>query len=109
MKQKIYQVLANNNIALRNLQWIELGKFSTKKTLKAIVGVDEKNNYWLIFFRFAKARFLQKEFNDILQIADKINIDLEINIKKHRIFYLSPICSKTANLMKENGYKNDLM
>lgn len=109
MKDKIYQVLAQNNIALKNLQWLELGKITSKKTLVAVVGVDSKSNYWLLFFRFAKARFLQKEFLEILQIANKINENLEINIKKHRIFYLSEVCSKTLNLMKENGYKNDTM
>ncbi|MGP1485997.1 MAG: hypothetical protein ACTTJC_07955 [Campylobacter sp.] len=109
MNQTIYQVLATKNVVLKDLHFVELGEITTKKTLKALVGVDIKSNYWLLFFRFAKAKFLQKDFLEILRIADQIHANLGINIKKHQIFYLSPICSKTLNLMKKNGYKNDTM
>ena len=96
-------------IVLKNLQWIELCKFTKKKTLVAAFGVDSSGFYRLLFFRFAKARFLSKEFVEILSITEKISLETGINFKKKSIYYTSEICSKTINLMKENGFKNDSM
>ena len=108
-KQEIYQVLEAKKIILKNLTWVELDKFTKKKTLVALTGVAIKGFYMLLFFRSAKARFLSKEFEAINEIADKIAEQTGVNFKKKAIFYSSDICSKTANLMKENGYKNDSM
>ena len=105
-KQEIYQVLEAKKIILKNLSWIKLDKFTKKKTL---TGVDMKGFYTLLFFRSAKARFLSKEFEAIDEIAGKIAEQTGVNFKKKAIFYSSDICSKTANLMKENGYKHDFM
>ena len=88
---------------------MELDKFTKKKTLAALTGVNMKGFYTLLFFRSAKARFLSKEFETINEIADKIAEQTGVNFKKKAIFYSSDICSKTANLMKENGYKHDSM
>ena len=108
-KQEIYQVLEAKKIILKNLSWVELDKFTKKKTLVALTGVDMKGFYMLLFFRSAKARFLSKEFEAIDEIAGKIAEQTGVNFKKKAIFYSSDICSKTANLMKENGYKHDSM
>ena len=108
-KQEIYQVLEAKKIILKNLSWAELDKFTKKKTLVALTGVDMKEFYTLLFFRSAKARFLSKEFEAIDEIANKIAEQTGINFKKKAIFYSSDVCSKTANLMKENGYKHDSM
>nr|WP_314468762.1 hypothetical protein [uncultured Campylobacter sp.] len=108
-KQEIYQVLEAKKIILKNLSWTELDKFTKKKTLDALYGVDTKGFYVLLFFRSAKARFLSKEFEAINEIASKIVEQTGIKFKKKAIFYSSDICSKTTNLMKENGYKYDSM
>ena len=108
-KQEIYQVLEAKKIILKNLSWIKLDKFTKKKTLDALYGVDTKGFYVLLFFRSAKARFLSKEFEAINEIASKIVEQTGIKFKKKAIFYSSDICSKTTNLMKENGYKYDSM
>lgn len=108
-KQEIYQVLEAKKIILKNLSWIKLDKFTKKKTLDALTGVDMKGFYTLLFFRSAKARFLSKEFEAIDEIVGKIAEQTGVNFKKKAIFYSSDICSKTANLMKENGYKHDSM
>ena len=108
-KQEIYQVLEAKKIVLKNLSWTQLDKFTKKKTLAALMGIDMKGFYTLLFFRSAKARFLSKEFEAIDEIASKIVEQTGINFKKKAIFYRSDICSKTANLMKENGYKYDSM
>lgn len=108
-KQEIYQVLEAKKIILKNISWVELDKFTKKKTLVALTGVDMKGFYMLLFFRSAKARFLSKEFEAIDEIAGKIVEQTGVNFKKKAIFYSSDICSKTANLMKENGYKHDSM
>ena len=109
MNEKIYRVLADKGIALKNPQRPELDKFTKKKTLDALTGVDMKGFYTLLFFRSAKARFLSKEFEAIDEIAGNIAEQTGVNFKKKAIFYSSDICSKTANLMKENGYKHDFM
>ena len=109
MNEKIYRVLADKGIALKKPQRPELDKFTKKKTLDALYGVDTKGFYVLLFFRSAKARFLSKEFEAIDEIASKIAEQTGINFKKKAIFYSSDICSKTVNLMKENGYKYDSM
>ena len=109
MNEKIYRVLADKGIALKNSQRPELDKFTKKKTLDALYGIDTKGFYVLLFFRSAKARFLSKEFEAIDEIASKIAEQTGINFKKKAIFYSSDICSKTVNLMKENGYKHDSM
>ena len=108
-KQEIYQVLEAKKIILKNLSWLELDKFTKKKTLVALTGIDRKGFYTLLFFRSAKARFLSKEFEAIDEIANKIADQAGVNFKKKAIFYSSDVCSKTANLMKENGYKHDSM
>ncbi len=108
-KQEIYQVLEAKKIVLKNLSWTQLDKFTKKKTLAALMGIDMKGFYTLLFFRSAKARFLSKEFEAIDEIASKIAEQTGINFKKKAIFYSSDICSKTVNLMKENGYKYDSM
>ena len=108
-KQEIYQVLEAKKIILKNISWVELDKFTKKKTLIALTGVDMKGFYTLLFFRSAKARFLSKEFEVINEIAGKIADQMSVDFKKKAIFYSSDICSKTANLMKENGYKHDSM
>ena len=108
-KQEIYQVLEAKKIILKNLSWIKLDKFTKKKTLDALTGVDMKGFYTLLFFRSAKARFLSKEFEAIDEIAGNIAEQTGVNFKKKAIFYSSDICSKTVNLMKENGYKHDFM
>ena len=108
-KQEIYQVLEAKKIILKNISWVELDKFTKKKTLIALTGVDMKGFYVLLFFRSAKARFLSKEFEAIDEMAGKIAEQTGVNFKKKAIFYSSDICSKTANLMKENGYKHDSM
>ena len=108
-KQEIYQVLEAKKIILKNLTWVELDKFTKKKTLVALTGVDIKGFCTLLFFRSAKARFLSKEFEAINEIAGKIADQTGINFKKKAIFYSSDICSKTANLMKKNSYKHDSM
>ena len=108
-KQEIYQVLEAKKIILKNISWVELDKFTKKKTLVALTGVDIKGFYMLLFFRSAKARFLSKEFEAIDEIASKIAEQTGANFKKKAIFYSSDVCSKTTSLMKENGYKHDSM
>lgn len=109
MKQEIYKVLEYKKIVLKNLQQIELCKFSKKRILAAIIGVDRDGFYNLIFFRNSKSRFLKKEFEDIESISEKIIVDIDINIKKKTIFYNSDICSKTIKSLQESGWKYDTM
>ena len=105
----VYADKINLLVAFKIFEIFELDKFTKKKTLVALTGVDMKGFYTLLFFRSAKARFLSKEFETINEIAGKIAEQTGVNFKKKAIFYSSDICSKTANLMKENGYKHDSM
>lgn len=109
MKDRVYQILETHDIALRELKHIDISKFSSKRTLSCVTGIDVKGFYNIIFIRDAKSRFLKKEFETILEIYSKIRAELGINFKKQMIFYSSDICSKTQNLMEETGFKYDLV
>lgn len=109
MRSEIYKIFQARNIALRDLKEIDLNKFTTKRTLECIIGIDIKGFYNIVFIRSAKSRFLKKEFENILEIRSKIQADLGISFKKQTIFYSSEICSKTKKLMEEAGFKYDFM
>lgn len=107
MSSEIYKIFEAHNLVLKDLKQIDLSEFSKKKTLKSAIGIDTKGFYTIVFIREAKSRFLKKEFEDIVEICQKIEEKLGLKIKKRVIFYGSQICSKTQNLIKESGWKYD--
>lgn len=109
MRDEIYQIFQAHNIVLKNLRWIDVSEFSKKRTLKFAVGVDLKGFYTMVVLRFAKARFLIKELEDIRQIYEQIEINLDTKIKKSIILYNSEICSKTQKALKDMGWKYDTL
>jgi len=97
---ELNELLLSNNIMLREIKNITP---KTRKKIEMYLGVDIKNNYYLIVKIDKKSRFIQKDLKELLEFLDSIKEIKNINFKyKKRILILkSPICSKTKELLKE--------
>jgi len=94
------ELLLSNNIMLREIKNITP---KTRKKIKTYLGVDIKNNYYLIVKIDKKSKFIQKDLKELLEFLDSIQEIKNINFKhKKRVLILnSAICSKTKELLKE--------
>lgn len=105
MDKKFYDFLSKNRILLRDLKDLDITPFTKKRSIKALLGVDLKSFYTIIFIRNAKSKFLSKELFLINDIYKNICSATGINIKKVKLFNNGTICSKTRNNLKIIGWK----
>lgn len=100
----IYELLNSQNILLPKLSALDISSLSSKRTLKAWLGVDTKEYYTLIFLRSAKARLLKKEADELSELSSLIATKQGHAIKKIVLFYHSQACSKAIKSLKELGW-----
>ena len=93
--------LFDKNIILKELKDITP---KTRKKIKVFLGVDMKNNYYLIVELSTKSRFLIKNAKEMIEFVTPLS---DINFKKNKkvLIISSPICSKAKNYLQENGWR----
>ncbi|EJP75584.1 MULTISPECIES: hypothetical protein [Campylobacter] len=105
MNPKIWPLFEARKILLKDLKSVDLGEFCKRRTLSACLGVDTKGFYEIVFLREAKSRLLLKEAREIDEICAKIEQKFQTAIKKRVLFYNSEICSKSLEMLKQNGWR----
>ena len=105
MNPKIWPLFEARKILLKDLKSVDLGEFCKRRTLSAYLGVDIKGFYEIVFLREAKSRLLLKEAHEIDEICAKIEQKFQTAIKKRVLFYSSEICSKSLEMLKQNGWR----
>jgi len=99
--QKINQILFDKNIILKEIQDITP---KTRKKIKVFLGVDMKNSYYLLVEVSTKSRFITKNAKELIEFVSPLS---DINFKKNKkiLFLESEICSKSKELLKQNGWR----
>ncbi|NLY04143.1 MAG: hypothetical protein GXZ15_04810 [Campylobacter sp.] len=97
--------LIAKKIILKKSKTINLAKFTTARSYRCLVGVNLVADNVIVFFRDAKSRFLQNDFNKLENLANLVAEDEDRIIKKRYLFLSSQICSKALNLAKERGWQ----
>ena len=92
--KNIIDLLRKNNVICKEIKKIDL---NTKKKISAYLGINLKNEYCIIFLIGKKSRFLNKDYEELLQFLPQINF----RYKKKILILNSPICSKVKEKMKE--------
>lgn len=106
MEKQVCKLFEDKKILLKNLQCVDLSKFTKKRTYKCYYGVDIKGFYTIVLIRDAKSRFLISDFEFVEYLYAQICTKIGANIKKLICFYNSDICSKTLNSFKQKGWKS---
>jgi hypothetical protein len=92
--KNIVDILRKNNIVCKKLQKIKL---NTRKKINAYLGINLKNEYCVVFEINKKSRFLNKDYEDLIQFLPNINF----RYKKKILILHSLICSKVKEKMKD--------
>lgn len=100
MNNQICEIFSRHNILLRDLRSLDFSKYSKKRNFKLFFGVDTKKMYTVVFLRFSKSKFLQKDLLELDDICLALESEFDTNIKKRVLLYKSSICSK---VLKNNN------
>jgi hypothetical protein len=92
--KNIVDILRKNNIVCKKLQKIKL---NTRKKINAYLGINLKNEYCVVFEINKKSRFLNKDYEDLIQFLPNINF----RYKKKILILHFLICSKVKEKMKD--------
>jgi len=98
---RINEILLDKNIILKELKDITP---KTRKKIKVYLGVDMKDFYYLLVELDTKSRFLLKDAKALIDFVAPLS-DINFKNNKKILFIKSPICSKSKQFLKENGWR----
>lgn len=101
----VIEIFKNKKSIFKELKAIDLKKFGIKKRYEVYEAVDIKNRYVLIFNVKRKSRFISKNARDLIEIYKNILDSKEHSYRFIYVLFFSPYCSKTKNILKEEGFK----
>lgn len=107
MNTHFNNILYKHKIILKNFQELDICAFSKKKNLYCFYGKDNKDQFYLVLFSFAKSRILLNYILEIEKIISNIINHLNnINFANIIFFHQAPICSKAQKEFNSKGFKN---
>lgn len=105
MNNETLNLFEKRKIFLRDLKKLDSSEFTRSKTLKIFFGVDTKNFFTIVIFRFAKTKLLRKDNEILNEICQKIETKFDTVVKKRILFYSSNICKKALKDLNDSGWK----
>jgi len=99
------ELLRKRGLLFPRLQKLDLRSFGIKKRVEGYEGVDLKDRHTLIFFIRRKSRFLSKDADDLLGIADTVAKKRQRVYGRKILLLDAPLCSKAKESLLQEGFR----
>ena len=94
----------NKNIIFKEIQKVEPKELGSRKKIDIYFATSIDSEYYCIFKIDAKSRFLRKNADDLMVMADTLATYVEHSFKKKEVIINSPLCSKAKQYLKDNSW-----
>ena len=97
--------LVRQRLLFERLEPIALSELGSKKRLECYLGVDSTKHYNVIFVNPGKTRILQKDFEQLEALVERLETLKGHRILKRLLFSQAPVCSKAITRYQQEGWK----
>ncbi len=94
----------DKDILFKEIKEVSVKDLGSRKKIEIFTATSVSKEYYSIFIVDAKSRFIRKNANDLIDLAQKLADFKEHNFKKKELLISSPLCSKAKKFLEENKW-----
>ncbi len=103
--KKIVDILASKGFLFKDFGNFDKSKIGTKKKIFIYIATDLNLNYHLILDYVKRSRFIVNDFNELIELSNRIIGVVGHNFKFKHIFLRAKLCSKSKKMLELSGWK----
>ncbi len=107
--KKIVELCQERGMIFRSLKPIDLKSLGSRKRIQLFLGVDMERYYHVLISIEKKSRILRREAEELMGFHAKLEQSIASKIGKKCIIIKAPLCSKAMLLLRENGWRVEVV